>query len=57
MDASIVMTLKTRTVEIAVITAEPDGAWMTRLARNLTDPSDGFLRGVQHVILDRDPLL
>ena len=32
-----VMTLKTRTVEIAGITSEPDGAWMTQLARNLTD--------------------
>jgi hypothetical protein len=52
-----VMTLKTRTVEIAGITSEPDGAWMTQLARNLTDPGDGFLRGVQYVILDRDPLL
>jgi hypothetical protein len=29
---------------------------MMQLARNLTDPSDGFLRGVQYVILDRDPL-
>ena len=29
---------------------------MTQLARNLTDASDGFLRGVQYVILDRDPL-
>jgi transposase InsO family protein len=29
---------------------------MTQLARNLTDPSDGFLRGVQYIILDRDPL-
>ena len=29
---------------------------MTQLARNLTDSSDGFLRGVQYVILDRDPL-
>ena len=52
-----VMTLKTRTVEIAGITSEPDGAWMTQLARNLIDPDDGFLRGVQYVILDRDPLL
>jgi transposase InsO family protein len=51
-----VMKLKTRTVEIAGITSEPDGAWMTQLARNLTDSSDGFLRGVQYVILDRDPL-
>jgi len=30
-------------VEIAGITSEPDGAWMTQLARNLTDSSDGFL--------------
>ena len=51
-----VMKLKTRTVEIAGITSEPDGAWMTQLARNLTDPNDGFLRGVRHIILDRDPL-
>jgi transposase InsO family protein len=29
---------------------------MMQLARNLTAPSDGFLRGVQSVILDRDPL-
>jgi len=30
---------------------------MTQLARNLTDPSEGFLHGVQYIILDRDPLL
>ena len=52
-----VMKLKPRTVEIAGITSEPDGAWMTQLGRNLTDLGDGFLRGVQSVILDRDPLL
>jgi hypothetical protein len=51
-----VMTLKTRTVEIAGISSEPDGAWMAQLARNLTDPGDRFLRGVQFIILDRDPL-
>jgi hypothetical protein len=51
-----VMTLKTRRVQIAGITSEPDGAWMTQIARNLTDSRDGFLRGVQYIILDRDPL-
>jgi len=51
------MKLKTRTVEIAGIASEPDGAWMTQLARNLTDPSEGFLRSVQYTILDRDRLL
>ena len=29
---------------------------MTQLARNLIDAGDGFLRGVQYLILDRDPL-
>ena len=50
------MKLKTRTVEIAGITCQPDENWMTQVARNLTDAGDGFLRGVQYLILDRDPL-
>ena len=29
---------------------------MKQMARNLTDPFDGFLRGVRHLIMDRDPL-
>ena len=51
-----VMKLKTRTVEIAGITCQPDEAWMTQVARNLTDARDGFLRSMRYVILDRDPL-
>jgi putative transposase len=51
-----VMKLKTRPVEIAGITSQPDEAWMTQIARNLTAAGDGFLRGMPHVILDRDPL-
>jgi hypothetical protein len=50
------MKLKTRTVEIAGITSQPDEPWMAQLARNLTDPHDGFLRDARHLILDRDPL-
>ena len=50
------MKLKTRTVEIAGITCQPHEEWMTQIARNLTDAPDGFLRGVRHLILDRDPL-
>ena len=50
------MKLKTRTVELAGITSQPDEAWMTQVARNLTDVSDGFLKGVEHLIVDRDPL-
>ena len=52
-----VLQLKTRAVEIAGITRQPDEAWMTQVARNLTDAGDGFLHGVQYIILDRDPLL
>src|SRR6478735_7181313 len=51
-----VMNLKTRTVEIAGITRQPDGSWMTQVPRNLTDADDGFLRAMEYLILDRDPL-
>ena len=51
-----VMKLETRAVEIAGITAQPDETWMAQIARNLTAAGDGFLRGMQHIILDRDPL-
>ena len=51
-----VMRLKTRTVEIAGITHQPHEAWMKQVARNLTDMQSGFLRGMRHLILDRDPL-
>jgi transposase InsO family protein len=51
-----VMRLKTRTVEIAGITCQPNETWMTQIARKLTDAQDGFLRGVRSLILDRDPL-
>jgi putative transposase len=51
-----VMKLKTRTVEIVGITSRPDNEWMTQVARNLTDADEGFLRGGQYLILDRDPL-
>jgi hypothetical protein len=47
---------KTRRVAIAGITHRPDERWMTRIARNLTGAAGGFLHGMQHVILDRDPL-
>ena len=51
-----VMKLKTRAVEIAGITRRPDATWITQVARNLTDTQDGFLRGMDYLILDRDPL-
>jgi hypothetical protein len=48
-----VMKLETRTVEIAGTTRQPNEAWMTQVARNLTDARDVFLRGAQYLILDR----
>ena len=41
---------------IAEITRQPDETWMTQVGRNLTAAGEGFLHGIQHVILDRDPL-
>ena len=51
-----VIELSTRRVEIAGITTQPDQAWMTQIARNLTDGVDGFLVGKKYLIHDRDPL-
>ena len=51
-----VIELRTRRVEIAGITPQPCEAWMKQIARNLTDPFDGFLLNARHLILDRDPL-
>ena len=48
--------LKSRAVHIAGIRIDPDGAWMTQIARNLLDPAMGFLRNATHLIHDRDPL-
>ncbi len=44
----------TRVVEIAGITTNPNTAFVAQVARNLTDPVDGFLRGMRYLILDRD---
>jgi putative transposase len=49
-----VIDLATRRVEIAGITTTPDAAWMTQIARNLTDCEDGFLRGKKYLLMDRD---
>ena len=48
--------IKSRRVHIAGISNQPSGAWMTQIARNLTDCVDGFLRETRYLILDRDPL-
>lgn len=46
--------IDSRTVHIAGVTPNPDSAWMMQVARNVTDVSDGFLRGKRYLILDRD---
>jgi hypothetical protein len=35
-------------------TPHPDNAWMTQIARNVTDTHDGFLRDARYLIMDRD---
>ena len=49
-----VMEVATRRVHFAGCTPNPDEPWMKQIARNLTDPFDGFLNGKRYVLLDRD---
>ena len=49
-----VMELKTRRVHFAGCLRNPNERWMTQIARNLTDPVNGFLIGKRHVLMDRD---
>jgi len=49
-----VIELATRRVEIAGITPSPSEAWMLQIARNLTDPDEGFLSHKRFLIMDRD---
>ena len=51
-----VIDLKTRRVQIASISAQPCGKVLEQVARNLTDPFDGFLQEHRYLIHDRDPL-
>jgi len=48
-----VIRLMTREVHIAGIVPEPGEDWMKQVARNLTDASEGFLRGSRFLIHDR----
>ena len=51
-----VIELKSRAVHVAAIRINLGEAWVLRVARNLVDPVDGFLRHATHLIRDRDPL-
>jgi len=48
--------LCTRKVFFASVKPQPDGDYMTQVARILTDYDDGFLKGKRFLIHDRDPL-
>ena len=52
----VVIDYKTRKVEIAGIIPQANGEWMKQIARNLSDPMNGFLRNKKYLIHDRDPL-
>lgn len=52
----VVIDYKTRKVEIAGIIPQAYGDWMKQIARNLSDPIDGFLKDKKHLVHDRDPL-
>ena len=47
---------KTRRVEILGIIPQAYGGWMKQMAKNLTDPFNGFSKGKSFIIMDRDPL-
>jgi transposase InsO family protein len=48
--------LSSRRVQIAGVTRDANGLWMSRVARNLSDAAEGFLIGKRYLIHDRDPL-
>jgi hypothetical protein len=49
-----VMELKTRRVHLAACTASLGDDFMKQIAKNLTDPFDGFLKDKKVVLMDRD---
>jgi len=52
----VVIDYSTRKVEIAGIIEQAHGDWMKQMAKNLTDPFCGFLKGKKYLIHDRDRL-
>ena len=52
----VVIDYKTRKVQIAGIIPQANGDWMKQMARNLTDPIDGFLKGKKYLVHDWDSL-
>lgn len=50
------MHLSTREVKLCGLTTHPKEEWMVQMARNLTDPYDGFFLGKTHCIMDNDTI-
>ncbi len=48
--------LSNRRIHVAGITANPHANWIKQIARNVTDPFDGFLLGTRYLIMDRDTI-
>ena len=48
------MEVATRRVHFAGCTPNPDEDWMKQIARNLTDPFDGFLLGTRYLLMESD---
>src|SRR5262249_51383065 len=48
--------LSSRRVQIAGVTRDGKGLWMSQVARNLSDAAEGFLIGKRYLIHVRDPL-
>jgi hypothetical protein len=53
-NALFFVSLVSRAVKTAGVTAHPDGPWMIQFARNLTDSEKTFLRGKRFLTMDRD---
>jgi hypothetical protein len=48
------MEVATRKVHFAGATMHPNDAWMEQVAKHVTDPDNGFLKGKKILLLDRD---
>ena len=49
-----VMQIADRRVQLAGCTVTPTAAWMKQIARNLTDPIDGFLLDIRYLLMDQN---
>ena len=52
----VVIDYSTRKVEVAGIIQQAHGDWMKQIAKNISDPFNGFLKDKKYLIHDRDSL-